>query len=262
MFCARCGASHPDDGKFCPGCGAPLEKSAWISAAVPQVSSPGQPSPPPPTSGKAIASLVCGIFFLLFPAAVAAVILGHLSMSEISKAAGRLKGRGLATAGLVLGYLGVAGLIPLILIIAAIAVPNLLRARMSANESSALVSLRAIDTAATQYSSDYSNGFPPSMSVLGGAGNGEPSCDQSQLIDNALALGQKDGYEFSYVPSAPLSAEAKGRGCASSGVATFEVHADPVARGTTGLRSFFTDQTGVIRYDRKGPATADSAPLE
>ncbi|MGC1167958.1 MAG: DUF4190 domain-containing protein, partial [Candidatus Acidiferrales bacterium] len=73
-----------------------------------------------PTSGKAIASLICGIFTLFLPASIAAIILGHLSLSEIRKSAGRLGGRGVASAGLVLGYAGIA-LIPFILIIAAIA---------------------------------------------------------------------------------------------------------------------------------------------
>ena len=75
-----------------------------------------------PTSGKAIASLICGIFTLFFPASIAAIILGHLSLSAIRKSAGRLGGRGVAIAGLVLGYAGIT-LIPLILIIAAIAIP-------------------------------------------------------------------------------------------------------------------------------------------
>lgn len=86
------------------------------------------------TSGKAIASLICGIFFFILPAAIVAVILGHLSCSEIGKSLGRIRGRGLALAGLILGYFGVA-FIPFILIIAAIAIPNLLRARIAANEA-------------------------------------------------------------------------------------------------------------------------------
>ena len=83
------------------------------------------PGVPTPTSGKAIASLVCGVFFFILPASIAAVVLGHLSLSEIKKSAGRVQGQGLAIAGLVLGYMGLAG-IPFA-IIAASAIPNWLR---------------------------------------------------------------------------------------------------------------------------------------
>jgi len=68
---------------------------------------------------------VLGICGFLFPflLSIAAIILGHLSLSEIKKSAGRVTGQGLAIAGLVLGYLGIVT-IPVILIIAAIAIPN------------------------------------------------------------------------------------------------------------------------------------------
>jgi len=90
------------------------------------------------SSGKATASMVCGILFFLWPfTAVAAVILGHIALSEIKKSAGRLAGRGMAMVGLILGYIGVA-FVPCILIIAAIAIPNLLRSRMAVNEASAV----------------------------------------------------------------------------------------------------------------------------
>ena len=62
----------------------------------------------PPTSGKAIGSLISGIFFLFLPASIVAVILGHLSLSEIRKSAGRIKGQGIASHcnRLVGGHLG------------------------------------------------------------------------------------------------------------------------------------------------------------
>jgi Domain of unknown function (DUF4190) len=126
------------------------------------------PLPPgfePPTSGKAIGSLICGIFCFFLPASLIAVILGHLSLSEIRKSAGRLKGQGLATTGLILGYLGIA-LIPFLLIIAAIA--NLLRSKMAANEASAVGSLRTLNTAAIRYALQCPDfGFPASVENLG-----------------------------------------------------------------------------------------------
>jgi hypothetical protein len=104
----------------------------------------------------AIASLIFGLLFLFFPLSIVAIVFGHISLSQIKKSAGRLGGKGLAIAGLVLGYLGVA-MILLIAIIAAIAIPNLLRARIAANEASAVNAVR-ISTAQMTYQSQ----FPPS----------------------------------------------------------------------------------------------------
>jgi type II secretory pathway pseudopilin PulG len=190
-----------------------------------------------------------------------AIVLGHLALSDIGKAAGRLKGRGQAIAGLALGYAGVV-CIPFILIVAAIAIPNLLRSRMAANEASAVGSLRTINVATITYSATYSNGFPASLEMLDGAG--PASCDHPALIESRLASGQRSGYYFTYVPvpSLPLSDDAKAHGCTTPGAAAYELHADPVTRGTTGQRSFFTDNTGVIRYSREGTATADCDALE
>jgi type IV pilus assembly protein PilA len=284
MLCPRCGEANAFGVKFCVQCGSPLPAEpqppgAPPPAAPPAVSgsvlglgtprtlqplpAPSRGLPPETNSGKAIASLICGLFTWIFPAAVAAVILGHVSLSEIGRSAGRLKGRGMAITGLVLGYAGLF-FIPFILIVAAIAIPNLLRARQAANEASAVGSLRTIDTAAISYSATYSNGFPPSLAALDGVGNGSASCDDSQLIDSALASGRKNGYQFTYVPVGTqiLRADAKTRGCTIPGSSSFEAHADPAARGTTGLRSFFTDQTGVIRFEASAPASSDSAPIE
>jgi type IV pilus assembly protein PilA len=246
---------------------APVQSPAPSQPARPpmRVSSAGWPLPPDQiaagayapnpdaeTSGMAIGSFVCGILFLVFPAAVAAIILGHISHSQIRKSAGRLKGRGLATAGLILGYMGVA-IIPLILIIAALAIPNLLRAKMAANEASAVGSIHTINVACVMYSTTY-DGFPPSLAALGGEGNGTaPSAAAAQLIDNALESGRKSGYFFYYAP---------GKKDASGNIASYTLTADPLTHGGTGIRHFFTDQTAVIRVDSTGTANADSPPIE
>ena len=268
MLCSMCGADNPNDGRFCGKCGAVMQGQKGIPGPGTDFQGSAQPyTGPTQTSGKAIGSLICGLLFFIFPVAIVAIILGHLSLSDIARAAGRLKGRGMAIAGLILGYTGTVGLIP-ILIIAAIAIPNLLRARMAANEASAVGSLRMINQEAVMYSSEYSNGYPPSLEVLGGTGNGAPSCDRAQLIDSTLESGKRNGYEFSYIPSgasgAPLGVlpQTAATGCASAGAQSFEAHADPITRGTTGRRSFFTDQSGVIRFETNAPATADSPPLE
>ena len=275
MFCHNCGTTNPDSGQFCSTCGSPLT----AAAAVRPTTGPGAvggssfATPPPldgnpPTSGKAIASLVCGIFTFFLPASIAAVILGHLSLSEIRRSAGRLGGRGLATTGLVLGYLGLM-VLP-VMIVAAIAIPNLLRTRIFANESASNGSLRTINTGAAVYAATWGNGFPSSLAALGGAPIAEPNCNHALLIDPVLASGRKSGYIYTYTPHFPggatapvISPKAAANGCTSGGASGYTVTADPIQRGTTGQRSFFTDQSGIIRVSNDGEsATADSPPLQ
>jgi competence protein ComGC len=189
---------------------------------------------PSQTSGKAIASLVCGVFLFAFPLSILAIIFGHLSLSDIRKSAGRLKGQGLAITGLVLGYAGVAA-IPLILIVAAIAIPNLLRARMAANESSAIASVRTLTAAEVSYSSSHQNtGYVCELAELAAAG----------LIDKDLARGQKNGYVFDLQDcSAPADGGANEK---------FRALAHPLTRNTTGTRAFCTDESGAIKVDEGG----------
>jgi type IV pilus assembly protein PilA len=248
MNCPYCAELIPDDTRFCPKCGTQM--------GTPLPGSPhySQPLPPgfePPTSGKAIGSLICGLFAFFLPASIVAVVLGHISLSEIRKSTGRLKGQGLATAGLVLGYLGIAA-IPFILIIAAIAIPNLLRARMAANEASAVGTLRTYNTAAISYSSQCPvNGYPASATNLGpGAGD----CSHANLLEQSLSLPRsvKRGYVFIYQP----------RGTDDQGHITgYAVSADPLNPGVSGARHFYTDESGVIRYEKNSGATSDSPPL-
>ena len=151
--------------------------------------------------------------------------------------------------------------VAIILIIAAIAIPNLMRSRMLADEASAVGSFRTIFTAATTYSATYGNGFPPSLAALGpppGGGN-NATCDNSNLIDSVLAGGHKSGYNFTYTGSNPVSAPAQG--CANPGFNTDTINADPITRGQTGQRSFFTDPPGTIRYNTTHPATASDPPI-
>jgi type IV pilus assembly protein PilA len=274
MDCQNCGTTNPDSGQFCSKCGSPLTAAAAVRPTTgPSAVGGGSFATLPPfdgnprTSGKAIASLICGIFTFFFPASIAAIILGHISLSEIRRSAGRLGGRGLATTGLVLGYLGL--MIFPIMIVAAIAIPNLLRARIAANEATAVGSLRVIETATIVYSSEYENGFPSSLEVLGGASGGEATCNHANLINGSLVSGRKNGYVFTYTPVFPdnsaapvISPKAAAKGCTSGGASGFTVTANPLQRGSTGERSFFADQTGVIRASDNGEsATANSPPI-
>jgi type IV pilus assembly protein PilA len=263
MFCANCGTANPDAGKFCNRCGAPLATQLIVPPSSPEAYA--EPQKP---SGKALASLICGIFFFVLPSAIAAVILGHISLSEIRKSAGRLAGRGNAVTGLVLGYLGVAA-IPIILILAAVAIPNILRARIVADEASAIGALRTINEAEVKYASSYKNGFTPSLDALGGTDYQPSNCDNPLLIDSSLANGTEYGYAFTYVAlnaggRAPVArtTATPAEGCTEAGMPRYELTADPVHRGATGGRSFYTDQTGIIRYETNNAASATSPPLQ
>ena len=242
MKCPYCAEQIPSDATTCPLCRSGL-------GAGPAIASPVPAYPPPipvATSGMAIASLVLGILGLAGIGSVLAVIFGHVALSKIRRSGGRLKGAGMALAGLILGYVVIS-----IILLAAIAIPNLLRARMAANEASAVGALRQINSACVQYDSDY-KGYPASLANLRPNPYYKPDRDAADLIDSVLAGGLKSGYTFQY------EATDKDRYGRANG---YQVWADPVNPGTTGQRHFFTDQTGVIRAEMNRRASAESPPL-
>ena len=150
--------------------------------------------------------------------------------------------------------------VAIILIIAAIAIPNLLRSRMAANEASAVGSIRTMNTAAITYSSTYGNGFPPNLSSIGTTGTAAASCSNASLLDTVLTLGTKSGYLFGLQPGSVLAAATPPAGCTGGYADGYVVTAQPVTTGTTGQRSFCSDASGVIRQNPTGAvATAASA---
>jgi len=231
MFCPKCGTALAEGAYFCPKCGAEISPGA--GAPVPSAAST-IPAGPQQTSGMAVGSLICGLlpFFILTP--VAAVVLGHISLSQIKRSAGRLKGSGMAIAGLVLGYLSIAS-VPIVLIIAAIAIPNFLRARISANESSAAASVRTLVAAETTYSTAHSDkGFTCALADL----------RNDRIIDETLASGSKSGYVFEVLGCKAENPEGPNT--------QFQVIAYPIKTGGTGTKAFCSDQTNVVRYVPNG----------
>jgi len=142
--------------------------------------------------------------------------------------------------------------VAIILTIAAIAIPNLMWSRMAANEASAVQSLRTIQSAETTYTTTYpSIGFSARLADLGDGGTNPCNASPSQacLIDAVLASGVKSGYTITW----------SGDGLTPS--VGYTINADPIARGSSGRRSFFTNYPGVIRYNDSTPATANDPTI-
>jgi type IV pilus assembly protein PilA len=139
--------------------------------------------------------------------------------------------------------------IAIILIIAAIAVPNLLRSKMAANEASAVGSVRTINNAEALYQNTFPDtGYSSTLTALGSNTSGcSPTVSNACILDSQLASGTKSGYNFKI---------------ATGDLTTFSQNADPVTRGSSGQRSFFSDQTFVIRFDPAAAATASSTALQ
>jgi type IV pilus assembly protein PilA len=138
--------------------------------------------------------------------------------------------------------------VAIILIIATIAIPNLMKSRRVANESSAVGSIRTLSTAAVTYSASCPNvGFSGSIAQLN---TGAVCAGATGIIDNVWATGTKSAYTFTYTP-----VTANGLNTTYTSVAV------PLTVGTTGQRAFFSNQTGVIRYSLSGaaPTKASSA---
>ena len=134
--------------------------------------------------------------------------------------------------------------VAIILIIAAIAIPNLLRSRIAANEASAVGSIRTLNTAEVTYASTYPNlGFTCTLASLGPAGSVATSA-AAGLVDSVLGSGVKSGYSFVLT------------GCTAAGSTginvTYTSQGSPVVVGQTGQRAFCSDQSGVIKFDAAG----------
>ena len=121
-------------------------------------------------------------------------------------------------------------------IIAAIAVPNLLQSKAAANEASAISAIRNIVTSHITYSATVGAGqYAADLTAL----------QSASLIDSVLGSGTKDGYLFA----------------SSGGANAFTITGEPITAGSTGTRYFFSDESGVIRYNTGASATDTSNPL-
>lgn len=250
MYCSNCGAAVAENAPYCSNCGRPAQNLL-------------QNAPPPPasgyvgpqqTDGKATGSMVLGILSLVgfsILAGIPAVVLGHISRREIRESRGRLTGDGMALAGLIMGYVSLAIVPIIVLIVASIAIPNLLRARMAANESAAASTVRTINTTQVTYSVSYpKKGYAIDLATLGPGSAGtceEGTAQNACLLDGAVADSRctagtwctKRGFRFSMTATCQA-----GHACSD-----YVVVATPVS-SSTGRRSFCSTSDAVIRSKR------------
>jgi type IV pilus assembly protein PilA len=148
--------------------------------------------------------------------------------------------------------------VAIILIIAAIAIPNLLRAKIAANQASAVQTLRTMTSAEESFSSTYNDGFTLSLAQLGGA-PGSKTCANAGLIDEVLSTppNSKSGYTYVFTPNGSVAlAFGVPVTCGASGDTGYTISATPTVPGLTGIASYCVDDTGVIRVNAAGVAIA------
>src|SRR5829696_3165593 len=228
--CVKCGFVGWSDVEYCKSCGAALtQRSTSLPQQTPVYSTNYNSWNQPEESqkkGLAIAALVLGVlsfltFSLIGVGAITGIILAAIAMGRVRREPSRYGGRGMAIAGLVLSITSLGTVIPVGLV-AAIAIPNLLASRRAANEGSALHTLRMISSAELAYQSSFQKyGTLEELAA-------------NNLIDPKLTSGTKNGYNFTVVLD-----DANPEG--------FEVIGVPMSYGNSGRRSFYVDETFVMR---------------
>ena len=145
--------------------------------------------------------------------------------------------------------------VAIILVIAAIAIPSLLRSKIAANQASAIESLRVIGTSEVTYAAIYGDGYSNTLASMGPVPSGAvATASAAGLIDDLLAGGAKSGYTFTYTPTLH---DSTGR------YNGYTVLANPVIAGTTGADYYYEDETHLIRMNTTAPAgSTDSCVAE
>lgn len=143
--------------------------------------------------------------------------------------------------------------VAIILIIAAIAIPNLLRARIAANEASAMHTVREISTAEVGYHSTYPLiGYAPNLATLGGAQPCSPSAASACLVDDQVTTGLKSGYQY-------FAAGFLGVGGTTN--TEFVASSAPINYNQSGVRNICMVTDGVIRINPGGPGMPPAATV-
>ena len=152
--------------------------------------------------------------------------------------------------------------VSIILIISAIAIPNLLRSRIAANEAATVANMRTLNSALITYAAAYpAFGFPSSLISLGPAGAGIPSPNAADLVDSTLAQQNpvRSGYQYSY--SATTGSGGGGGGSGANTLTNYTLIAAPISQNGTGIRTFFANQTALIHACDPGQAVDLNCPM-
>ncbi len=289
MLCPSCGKEVAETDTLCGFCGSSLSTGKPPSDdSVPKsgvAAPPGSVGHASGIIGRALASLILGLlpFVLLVPAfqlmdafrsvsriifwsyfglvpvaAMLAIISGRRVKAAKPQGQWRSAVKVMAILGRTLGYLGL--IFGVLSIAGAIFLPWFVSSsRRTANQFTTRESLREINAAATTYTATYGHGFPTTLAALGppqsenSSAPVEPSEKAAGLIGEYLAEGRKSFYQFTYIPG---PADSTGR------IQSYTVHADPFDSFEAGNIYYFTDQTGVIRVEKRKEANQGSPPIQ
>ncbi|MCA1817743.1 MAG: DUF4190 domain-containing protein [Acidobacteria bacterium] len=241
--CANCGFISFADAEHCKRCGGALQLQLHGASGYSPHAAPRFEFGAKPKAGLAVASLVLGVvgfftFGLLGVGAITGLVLGIVAVARANNRPAEFGGRGAAITGIVLNALALV-LVPVVGMVAAVAIPNLIASRRAANEASAIAAVRKLASAEYGYASTAGDGRYADFNELVARGEIAPD----------LADGENHGYRF----------DVRHEG------GDFEVTAVPVEYPSSGRRSFyFSSSDAFLRAaDRRGGKADDSAtPLE
>jgi type IV pilus assembly protein PilA len=243
--CPQCGFVGWAEAESCKKCGAALAPQPGYASDQSGSSETVYYAPPPGgvqpnlNQGMAVTAMVLGILNFLFLGIfgitiIVGIVISAIALNHIKRYPHLYGGKSFALTGLIMNIASGVLLIPVIIILS-IALPNLYASRRAANEGSAINSLRKIHAAESTYQATAGRGDFGNIEDLHG----------QNLIAADLASGTRHGYRFKVEV-------VKDTG---EGLPGFIAVAVPTDYGSTGKRSFFVDETGVIR-------AADSQGME
>lgn len=239
--CPRCGMELQDNEKVCSNCRTELTAALLDTGSSRQL-----------TSNKALTSLVLGLITLFFPPAfIGALVFGHVARREIKRRPSELKGKGIALAGLVLGYFYLA-----VIAIGIVALSTFLHNQRQIEEQqerSIVSCLRELHTTAGKYYASHSTGYAPTLAALNPVAE-DKNLDADFKDELIRASWYTSGINFGYaIKYVPISTKHDGFSDA------YTIHADPFRGDSSRRAHFYIDETGILRSEI-GKEAGQSSP--